>query len=555
MDILATLFHLRLQEMENTSRNNRMKIFVKYTLLFSLLFCPILPQVFATERSTPLVPITDRVYDDLDILISHKLINDVVVGQRPYTQSEVRRLIDQANNNFSANNSNHATGFVKSILEKLNERFPENKEKFIIHPLESVSLNTLFLDSPSRPYFQPSQLNGIYNPLAQQNGGRHFIDGNQYAWETSHSALLGKYFSTAFIPRFQLQIVNDQNQQENGVFIQELYFSTYFHNTQIDIGRRPMIWGQGRLGGFMFANNARPSDGLTLFNPSPWKIKFLGNLKYTFFLSTLGPEQMYKNDLMSGIKFNFMPAKWFEFGFGRAIIFGGENGPYRSFPVQVGEFFGARPAGGDDGNFSNSISNLEFRLKIPPLRNTEVYGQADFDDVNFRFPFRTLIQDTGLLAGIFIPRLNDEGSINLRIEMKRTSCILYGHSTWRDGWTLNQFTLGDPLGPDADSYSTTLTRIFSKTILTNQFVFERIDTDTYSGGAKGRVRQSNGNSEKRIRHVAGINYQYSPWFLISANAGYERVIGFNFINDDNRNNFLLGVGLTLNTDKRTTVKK
>lgn len=528
------------------------KTIFQHTLFSFLLLIFLLPQTYANNRATPLIPITDRLYDDLDILISHGLINDVVVGQRPYTQSEVMRLLKEANENFSGKQLNDSNLFIRSILEKLSNRFSENKEKIIIHPLESVSVNTLFLDSPSRPYFQSSHLNGIYNPLAQQNGGRHFIDGSQYAWETSHSALLGNYFSAAFTPRLQAQILNDQNQKENGAFVQELYLSTYFHNTQIDIGRRPMIWGQGRLGGFMFSNNARPSDGLTLFNPSPWKIKYLGNLKYTFFLSTLGPEQMYKNDLTSGIKFNFMPARWFEFGFGRAIIFGGKNGPYRSFPVQLGEFFGIRPAGGDDGNFSNSISNLEFRLKIPPLRNTELYGEADFDDVNFRFPLRTLIQDTGLLAGVFIPRLNDKGNLNLRFEMKRTSYVLYKHGIWKDGWTLNQFTLGDPLGPDADSYSTTLTRIFSKTTLTNQFIFERIDTDTYSGGAKGRIRQSNGNSEKRIRHVAGINYQYSPWFLISANVGYERVIGFNFINDNNRNNFLLGIGITLDTDKRTT---
>ncbi|MBI4412695.1 MAG: hypothetical protein HY541_09475, partial [Deltaproteobacteria bacterium] len=377
----------------------------------------------------------------------------------------------------------------------------------------------------------------------------------QYSWETNHWALLGDHFSAALRPRLQLQITNDQGRKENGFFVQELYGSAYFLNTQIDFGRRQIIWGQSRLGGMILSNNARPVDGITIFNPSPWKIRYLGNLRYTFFLATLGPEQNFRNPLFSGIKLSLMPVDWFEAGIARALIFGGEGSPSSSFGDHLSDYFGARPGNINSVNLSNSINGFELRGRIPPLRNLELYAEFYFDDFTLGHPLRSLVQDSGISAGIYLPRADTKGSVSLRLEGKKTSSVLYKHPDWN--WALNHFVLGDPLGADAESAGIRLIkRLNPKTKVTGQFTFERIDSDTYQGGVpEGRRKTVDGTAEKRFRGSLGLSHQFTKRLHAAVDFGYEHVSDFNFAEGNNRENFLFNLALELNIDDLTGWKR
>lgn len=540
-------------------------------LVLSLLLFP--PTSHGREgRASPVIPVSDPVYDDLDLLAAHGLVKTLMMGQRPFTRSEIGRLASEAQTAFearpdltsataypeyrSASREFQARPFIRKILERLTARFPaEVAGRYVFHPLEKATLEITYLDSPPRPYFPANEIDALYNPLVQNREGRHFIDGGQYSWETNHWALLGNHFSATFHPRLQLQIANDRGKKENGFFVQELYGSAYFLNTQIDFGRRPIVWGQSRHGGLVLSDNARPVDGITIFNPSPWKIRYLGNLRYTFFLATLGPEQNFKNALFSGIKLSLMPARWFEVGIARALIFGGEGSPSSSFADQLADYFGARPGDISNVNLSNSINGFELRGRIPPLRNLELYAEFYFDDFTFGHPFRNFVQDSGISGGIYLPRLDYKGSLSLRLEGKKTSSILYKHSQWN--WALNHFVLGDPLGADAESAGIWLTkRLDSKTEVTGEFAFERIDSDNYQGGVpEGRRKTVDGTAEKRFRGRFGLSRQLTKRLNSAALFGYEHIEDFNFAEGNNRENFLFNLALDLDIDDFTSRKR
>jgi hypothetical protein len=537
--------------------------------------CLVTPKVHAWNHASPSVAIEDPIYDDLDVLVAHRLIPALVSGQKPYTRAEVARLIRLANKGFqtlaASNKASDTTkpyfspgtqSYLENLLAHLQSRFPNTtkpmKNPFAANPLEKITLNTTFLNSSPRFYFG-SAATALYNPLVQNQQGRHYTDGFQTALETTHSASLTNYLSLFFHPRLQLQFPNESGSEENRAFIQELYGTVTAFNTQFDIGRKPMQWGQSRYGGVMFSNNARPIDSIQLTNPTPWQIKYLGLFKYTFFFGTLGPEQNFSNTQISGGKLSFMPASFLEFAIARSIIFGGTGSPEASALDIFKEFFGYR---GEErfnpitpvSNKSNSITGFELRSIIPPLRGLNLYGEFYFDDFTLSYPLRSLIQDTAITLGIYLPRLDDSGSLRLRVEGRKTTSIMFKHSTWIDGWSLNNLILGDSLGADAESLHVSLTKVLNPSLsLYNYFTFERIDSDDYGrerNSEIGRFIEVNGPPEWRIRDVVSLDYKWNHWLSTTFNLGYEHIKDFNFTPGASRNDFLIQALMTFDAQQK-----
>lgn len=545
---------------------------------FFCFLCLVTPKIQAWNHASPSVAIEDPIYDDLDILVAHRLIPGLVLGQKPYTRAEVVRLLHLADENFktlaTSTKPDNTTqpyfkpktqAYLENLLAHTQSRFPDTtkltKNFFAANPLEKVTLNTAFLNSSPRSYFG-SGTTALYNPLVQNQQGRHYTDGFQTALETHHSASLTNYFSLFLHPRLQLQFPNESGSEENSVFLQEFYGTVTFFNTQFDIGRKPMHWGQSRHGGILFSNNARPIDGIQLTNPTPWQIKYLGLFKYTFFFGTLGPEQNFSNTQISGGKLSFMPTPFLEFAIARSIIFGGTGSPEASALDIFKEFFGYRGRTQFDllnpsANLSNAISGFELRFVIPPLQNLNLYAEFYFDDFAIDRILTSFAQDSAITVGLYLPRLDDKGSLSLRVEVRKTSSIMFLHSIWIDGWSLNRLVMGDPLGAEAQSLQISLTKNLSPTTrLYHQFNLERIDSDTYgTTPGVGRFIAVNGPPEWRIRDKLGLDYQWSRWVSTTFNLGYEHIKDFNFTRGASRNDFLIKALLIFDTQGKFKISQ
>ena len=86
--------HFRGQELSNVfelGNPRKMTWFLRSVLVLSLLFLPLTSNA-REGRASPVIPISDPVYDDLDLLAAHNLIKTLMIGQRPFTHSEIGRL-------------------------------------------------------------------------------------------------------------------------------------------------------------------------------------------------------------------------------------------------------------------------------------------------------------------------------------------------------------------------------------------------------------------------------------------------------------------------------
>lgn len=491
--------------------------------------------------------ISDPIYDTLDLLVAHRLIPQTIKGIRPFTRPYIASLLQKAIDACS-NGSKKSCEYslIRDTLAQAKAQYADDLTRLSagesdIKLLDEVALDITYLDSPSRLFFRPSP-SARYNPLVHFREGRSYQQGFQYSIESTHRAALGDHVSLSLRPRLQIQSIDDRGGSGgNKVFLEDSYASFNFANTQFDLGRTPLQLGQGKNGGMMLSDNARSLDGLRVSNPFPWHLGFLGAAKYSFFLATLGPEQNFKHPLFSGLKFNVQPWKLLEIGIARSLILGGEGSPNASLGQHVSDYFGVRPGDINATNLSNSINGFELRATIPPLGGAELYTEFYFDDVTPTRLFRSFEQDTGILAGINVPRLNKSGSLGLRVEAKRTSPIMYLHSVWTTGWAMNGHVMGDPLGTDGKSLRILLSQALgADTKITNDFVIERVDSALYFAvnASTGRVKFATGIPEDRFRNTIKVSRRWNDRWDTDFAFGYERVRNFNFITGASTNNFL-----------------
>jgi hypothetical protein len=170
----------------------------------------------ALGNSSPNVPIDDHVYQDIDKLVSAGLIKDAIYGQRPWSRTEIARMIAQARRQLMENNKRRlkekrtiafygrdrvVTRMASGILMDLEKEYHDElieKKSVRLHLLEEASLDSMRLDSPFRAVPENNGLAGIrasINPLISYREGRHYADGATVGLESVHWGRVSKYFS------------------------------------------------------------------------------------------------------------------------------------------------------------------------------------------------------------------------------------------------------------------------------------------------------------------------------------------------------------------------
>lgn len=521
----------------------------KFLVIFSLLFSwPFLVWADSDSCATPYINSNSSFYDDLSRLSGLGLIN-FMPGHGNITFSEAQRLIQLA---------------IKKINKKVATREPSSSEKHIIafladmetrwritcnnlyeiNPLASLKSELVLAKISPRPYFQA--IDAYYSPLTEYRLGRTIHPGSQIDFSSEHWARLTRYTSLYVSPLLQLNYFNDGGPQNYVPSLHQGYVSSRWGNTQIDIGRRELLWGQSRSGGFILSDNPRPIDALTISNPIPFDFERFGKFRYSFFLGNLGPEQSLPYPFLTGAKITYQPIEHFQFSIVRTLMLGGEGSPSISILDGIKEFFGARrqrefdPSSGRV-NLSNSLSGFEMRGSLPFLRNLNLYSEIVFDDFTVEKAWKSLKQDTGILLGAEAGAIDKEGAWAGALEYRRTSDILYRHDVWQSGWVLNRHVMGDPLGSNGESLHTIIRKRFSnnRTLLRNDFFFEVLKSDVYTrSGTGGRDLIANGTNEYRIRNLFLIEHELSRSLSVQIQTGYEFIQNFNFIAGDERHDVL-----------------
>lgn len=531
---------------------------IRKSILFLIVFAIVLsvftsPNVIA--QSSRSVPVSDPSYDEIDKLIGYGVIKSYFIGQRPWTRLEFARLIKEAESNIDKICKKKITQkclryrenaeFILSKLKKnyayeINKVF--SKKTLNYSYLDSIQSNFTFLDSPSRSVpMHGIGVNAIINPMVMYKDGKHYQDGFNYFLQFENWLQITPYVFIEALPLIQLNTNNNFGNAEFSPTFQHLYFKGTYRNIEFLIGRDSIIWGQGKYGGILFSNNARPLDMIKVSTPYPfelpWVFKHVGKWKAALFVANLGPDQAIKYGFLAGAKLTLKPVTWFEISYSQGVMMGGDGAPTGSLWDYFTEFFASRAGfldssgAGQEENLGNRIYGFDIRLTAPFLNNAQLYYEMFSDDA-FQSKFTTFWAYSG---GIYFPMLPFIDNLNMRIEGRFIPERFYHHSIFLDGWTLNNKFLGDGHGMGNKGISVNINYGVSN----NLFIDFLAEHNVWYKDIKLA-------DEKRMSLQFTIEYIFNKKIKFNSAFGYERVDNFDFIPGNNRNNFLINLGLVWN---------
>jgi len=205
----------------------------------------------------------------------------------------------------------------------------------------------------------------------------------------------------------------------------------------VQAGRISTWYGPGRHGALVFTNNAAPYFGVRIHNPEPipmtGRFRFLGNVQYGFFAARMEKQDQYSHSILVGTRLAARPAGWLEFGFSRALHYGGAG---RS--DDLSEFFTDYFGNNDPSDRSNSLAGFDITLTLPfPLQPVQAYWESAVEDSSHvGHIFLPWASRGGHLYGLYFPKVLGVSRLDLRAEYADTFSgeakgdNWYGHSAY-----------------------------------------------------------------------------------------------------------------------------
>ncbi|MBI4212116.1 MAG: hypothetical protein HY540_05700 [Deltaproteobacteria bacterium] len=381
------------------------------------------------------------------------------------------------------------------------------------------------LSSPNRGV---ATVTGEVNPLASLDEGRFS--------ETGNHAIVGGRFAAAVFPWLTADLAPyalfsshaERREKYADLYLHRGYVKANANGFEIEVGQDTVQWGFGRQGSMAFSGEARPFPLLRLANSRPvflpGFLEVLGPTRVDFFVTALDGDRTLPHSILHGMKTTFQPHPRFEFGLGQSIEFGGKGSgswnPLNYFTEKLT----------DDSTNRNFM--LDMRWRIPGVE-VEPYAELFWEDCCDAVVLNP--RDTLNLFGLAIPNLGSESQADLAFEWVRTNGITYRHSTYSSGFYYKHDAIGHPIGPDGMGF---------------YGIFRYFHTPRtwwkIIGAVERYGRQEPLNSEDRGRMTIDFHQGLSNRHLeLRWQAGYERVMNFEFQAGNHRNNFLLGLMLEI----------
>ncbi|MBZ0253903.1 MAG: capsule assembly Wzi family protein, partial [Candidatus Methylomirabilis sp.] len=320
-------------------------------------------------------------------------------------------------------------------------------------------------------------------------------------------------------------------------------------DTEIEVGRDSLWWGPAQRASLILSNEAAPLDLVKLSNPEPfllpWILRYLGPIKGGVFGARLDLQRAISsvrdydrlNPYLVGMRVQLKPLPWVELGLSRTIFFRTtrSDGSRLSARDFLKILAGINLEGPNDT--SNQLAGYDVLVRLPFLRNTEVYVQSIGEDEAGAIPTKE-----SYIGGVYIPRLLSDASVDFRVEGTITHEV-YGLSTpFPEGYVYKRLSLGSPAGSDAmelwgrATWDATPEITFA---LEGQY-WERAVPLSFEAPPVGASADETSYGGK-----AEVSWWAADWLQATFEIGAERIDNFNFREGRGRTNVLAAGGLRL----------
>jgi hypothetical protein len=499
------------------------------------------PSAFASSSIN--VSLDDWTYDALDRLAGFGLLQSDLKGTRPYTRNEVARLIAEAMR-LKAERAAKVSPFADYLLGRLQGEYhdelvrlgdaPGTPPKAFWKPIDELRMGYVYSDGEPRVFdgfpIRPGRIHAYEGaPLVYNNEGIAYGQYNNFTAQISSSANLWDVVS-GYIQPIVLARQDEGNFQSFDaakVDVQKGYAKLSPWDTELEAGRDTLWWGQGAHGTLLMTDNAPPLALVKLDNPSPsllpWFLQYLGPFKYALFVAQLEENRDFPNTMLAGLRINFKPFPTLELGTTTTFLFNGEGHPSLSF-MDLLKLLTFREGTGSTKSKTDGRTTIDFRWRLPFLRNAELYGEYGGEDTGgFERADEIILKDRGYLVGLYFPRVTDDGRLDFRLEYANDSHRVdptpgywYGNAVYRSGYTYDGFIIGHHMGPDAED-------LFARTTYHVRNDLEiGLDFDYMAVGLT-----LNPFEQKNYQFATDVTYDFSDSICIKARYGYEQVENFN----------------------------
>jgi hypothetical protein len=493
------------------------------------------------------IPLDSPIYSYLDKLAGFGLISGDIKGIKPFSKAEAARLLLEAEKNLAA--SEAAPAFAAGLIRRMRELIPreaslrENPDKklrlFDYNPVSSLRLRYVYLDGaprdyrrdvydpgddgvfgigsslrPENPYPSPAhQRGGEGTPLLENNNGVVHGDGHSGELRWGSEWYLGG-FATALL---EPSLFTDGD--DNKLRLNRGYLKLGGGALELEAGKDENWLGLGYRGNITLTNNAENFTQVKISSPEPFRIgwlSWLGDMKYALIASRFDETNFdgaVRQPWFYAVKLSVKPTDNLEVGFNLGRQVGGP-GVKNSLGDSLRGLIG-----GTASDNSNGLAGFEARYRMPWLRNAELYGEFSGEDTALFWP---IVES--YVAGLYLPRLTDDGRNDFRFEFFQGNQILYT-GMYPSGYIYKDLPIGHSQGGATQDFFFRTSHWFSAR---NNLALEYIYTNR---GKIGRIPVDGVEQAVERKHAGRIFWNLPLYGDMDAQLGYgiEKITNLNLV--------------------------
>lgn len=430
------------------------------------------------------LPLHHWVYDAIERLTAMGVIDQAMLGPKPYSRKEAARYVTLALERVRADEA--PVDGQEAIAEPLLERLvaflrPELEQLGAVKGTKEAGR-----DGPGwrdliryggRLQLEADAFSVGHGTvrLRENRMGQYYANGLQaqgdlWAWGDL-ADLVTLSADPKFISNPNALGVGATANTEN-LYFQELNAKFSFANLTFQIGRSNLWWGFGYRSTLLLSDHHFPLDMIQLGSEEvfhlPWVFRYLGGWKINTFLSRLNSftDQTGAVDQakLFGARISWLPVRWLELGATRLTQYGlpGQSFPqtiYDAYTLPANQPFGPKKV--------HEQAMVDFRATIPPVpylfflfpSGLQLYGEIGSRDKWSQFP---LPSRAAVMGGLYLPQVLRGDTLDLRFEYTNTdlarerhselSNLWYNDGTYVSGDRLRGFPLGSWVGTDGVDY-------------------------------------------------------------------------------------------------------
>ncbi len=433
------------------------------------------------------LPLHHWAYDAIERLTAMDIIDRAMLIQKPYSRMQaakyVARAVEQIRTDKIAIDGREVV--AEPLLERLTyELRPELIRLGVIRAGPEDKSGPVRFGARVTTEVDAFSIGGGQTVRFRENrGGEYYSNGFKNQTDVRGWLEVNDWAAVMVQPKFisdrHLLGIGATNNSQN-FYLREFSLKLSYANIALEVGRGTQWWGPGYHGSLLLTDHAFPMDMIKLGSDQPfrlpWILRDLGEWKVNSFLAQLEKDRDFSRAKIFGLRLSWLPANWLEIGLTRLTQFDGK-GRDQTFPDIVFDAY-VSEANQEAGREVNEQAMVDFRARIPRIpylipfpAGMQFYGELGTEDKWSELPIPSR---AAILAGIYIPQVFPNDTLDLRIEFADTDLsrqrhaelprIWYNHGTYQSGMRYRGFALGHHMGTDGMDLFMRTTRFVTETV-------------------------------------------------------------------------------------------